>query len=75
MSSIFRNIIDFLVLSAPVSIMTNIGLGVILLIIGVSLAVTKKTKGKKIGAITCLTLSGLAFVGSASTWFVSTFIF
>lgn len=73
--SIFRNIIDFLVPLAPVSIITNIGLGVILLIVGISLATTKKTKGKRIGAITCLTLSGLAFVGSVSTWLVSTFIF
>lgn len=74
---LFNRIIDFLSVSAPMAVAINIVLGIVLLVIGIYLLVStnKQTKRKRIAAMTCLTISALAFVGSASTWFISTFIF
>lgn len=69
-------IISFLKTFAPVSIASNLIIGILLLVISISLlSVKQKTKGKIIGGRICLVMSGLALIGSASTWFVSTFVF
>ncbi|MBP1040756.1 hypothetical protein I6N95_07045 [Vagococcus sp. BWB3-3] len=73
--SIYGEVMTFLSRVAPFSMIVNIILGVILLLVGsLLLSFKQKTKGRKIGGVTCVTLAILAFLGSASTWFVSTFI-
>lgn len=64
---IFRSIIDFLKITAPMSIVFYTGLGITLLIVGIIfLKKQQQTQGQKIGGWICVTISALAFLGAVS---------
>ncbi|KOP78779.1 hypothetical protein ACFFHH_15400 [Cytobacillus solani] len=58
MSDVFRNIIEFLKSTAPISIISNIIICAILLAVGLLLLLKKQqqTKEKKIGGWVCISI-------------------
>lgn len=73
---IFRNIINFLKSTAPISIVFNIGLGIALLIVGIIfLKKQQQTQRRKIGGWICVIISVLAFLGAVSNWIFTYVVF
>ncbi|TCZ72326.1 hypothetical protein E0485_22335 [Paenibacillus albiflavus] len=74
---LFGKIIDFLKSTAPITIVSNIAICVILIIVGLVLLSKKQqqTNAKKIGGWVCVSTSILAFVGAVSNWIFSYVIF
>lgn len=76
MITLFNSIIHFLKGTAPVSIIINIALGVVLLIVGIFLLKKQQPSPKqKVGAWISVIVSALAFVGAISNWLFSYIIF
>jgi len=76
-AELFGNIIGFLKDTAPITIISNLIICVILAAVGLFLFLTKQqqTKAKKIGGWVCISISSLAFIGAASNWFFSYVVF
>lgn len=65
-SNIFRGISDLIRVTSPITIISNIILGVVLLVVGVVLLLNKQqqTKGKRIAGWICIAVSIMTFLGS-----------
>ncbi len=73
MGKIISQVITFLKSTSPVTIVINLGIGIIAFIIGVILLMKKD--GKRIGGWICMIIAALTLVSAIVNWIFYTLLF